>query len=119
MRRDEADDVRVGPVVSVGFGGVQADTIADEVSRLAPVSVASAVTMIQNTRAAAALEPHTIDGLADVLARVAQLASEHHEIAELDLNPVIVTREECWVVDARLQLRHPEGGPTARRLDVP
>jgi acyl-CoA synthetase (NDP forming) len=111
------DDERVGPVISVGLGGVQADTIGDEVSRLAPVSPSTGATMIREARAGGALDEHEIERLADVVARVAQLASDHHEIAELDLNPVVVAGN-CWVVDARLSLRHPERpGPLPRRLE--
>ncbi len=110
------DDERVGPVISVGLGGVQADTIGDEVSRLAPVSPSTAATMIREARAGNALDEHEIERLADVVARVAQLASDHHEIADLDLNPVVVAGD-CWVVDAKLMLRHPERpGPVPRQL---
>jgi acyl-CoA synthetase (NDP forming) len=110
------DDERVGPVVSVGLGGVQADTIGDEASRLAPVSPSSAATMLRETRAGGALDGEEIERLADLVARVTQLAADHHEIAELDLNPVIVAGD-CWVVDAKLTLSHPERGPTPRRLE--
>ena len=110
------DDERVGPVIGVGLGGVQADTIGDEVSRLAPVSPSSAATMIRQTRAGSALDETEILGLAGLVARVTQLAVDNHEIAELDLNPVVVAGD-CWVVDARLSLRHPErAGPVPRRL---
>jgi hypothetical protein len=111
------DDERVGPVISVGLGGVQADTIGDEAARLAPVSPSSAATMIRETRAGGALDAGEIERLAELVARVTQLATDHHEIAELDLNPVVVAGD-CWVVDARLALRHPErAGPVPRRLE--
>jgi acyl-CoA synthetase (NDP forming)/RimJ/RimL family protein N-acetyltransferase len=111
------DDERVGPVISVGLGGVQADTIGDEAARLAPVSPSSAATMIRATRAGGALDEGEIERLAELVARVTQLATDHHEIAELDLNPVVVAGD-CWVVDARLALRHPErAGPVPRRLE--
>jgi acyl-CoA synthetase (NDP forming)/RimJ/RimL family protein N-acetyltransferase len=109
------DDDRVGPVISVGLGGVQADTIGDEISRLAPVSPSSAATMIRETRAGGALDEAEITRLAGLVARVTQLAVEHHEIADLDLNPVVVAGD-CWVVDAKLTLRHSDRGPTPRRL---
>lgn len=109
------DDERVGPVVTVGLGGVQADTIGDEVSRLAPVSPSTAATMIRATRAGGALDEAEIEKLADVVARVTQLAADHHEIADLDLNPIVVAGEP-WVVDAALTLRHSDRGPVPRRL---
>ncbi len=109
------DDERVGPVITVGLGGVQAETIGDAVSRLAPVSPSAAATMIRETRAGGALDAAEIERLADVVARVSQLASDHPEIAELDLNPVVIAGDP-WVVDARLLLRHSDRGPVPRQL---
>jgi acyl-CoA synthetase (NDP forming) len=112
------DDARVGPVISVGLGGAQADAIGDEESRLAPVSPSTASAMISDTRAASALGSAAARHLAEVVARTSRLASDHAEIAELDLNPVIVTDEAAWVVDARIVLRHPDRtGPLPRSLD--
>ncbi|MEZ5295930.1 MAG: acetate--CoA ligase family protein [Ilumatobacteraceae bacterium] len=45
------DDERLGPIITVGLGGVQADLIGDEVSRLAPVSPVVARRMVETTRA--------------------------------------------------------------------
>ena len=45
----------LGPVVTVGLGGAHAEAIGDESSRLAPVSSASARSMLDETRAGAAL----------------------------------------------------------------
>ena len=73
--------------------------------------------MIRATRAGGALDDGEIERLAELVARVTQLATDHHEIAELDLNPVVVAGD-CWVVDAKLDLRHPErAGPVPRRLE--
>jgi acyl-CoA synthetase (NDP forming)/RimJ/RimL family protein N-acetyltransferase len=117
MRVRVHDDARVGPVISVGLGGARADTIGDEVSRLAPVSPSRAAGMLRETRAAGALDAGEIERLADLVARVTLLSADHHEIAELDLNPVVVAGD-CWVVDAKLTLRRTDGGPAPRRLEV-
>ncbi len=112
------DDERLGPVITVGLGGVQADAIGDESSRLAPVSPSTAVSMIGDTRAAAALSVGSQERLADVVTRIALLASDHPAIAELDLNPVVVNGDGCCVVDALITLR--DGNrhePAVRRLE--
>jgi acyl-CoA synthetase (NDP forming)/GNAT superfamily N-acetyltransferase len=112
------DDERVGPLITVGLGGIQADVIADESSRLAPVSPSTALAMIADTRASAALVPDCLDRLADVVSRIAQLGSDHPEIAELDLNPVVVNADSCRVVDAVLLVRRPDRAePAVRRLE--
>jgi acyl-CoA synthetase (NDP forming) len=111
-------DERLGPVITVGLGGVQADAIGDESSRLAPVSPSTAMSMIADTRAAAALTADSHERLADVVTRIALLASDHPAIAELDLNPVVVNADGCCVVDALITLRasdRPE--PAVRRLE--
>ena len=113
-------DERLGAIVSVGLGGAQADAIDDRTSRLAPVSPASAAAMLTETRLTAALDGAGFDSsaLVDAVVAAAQLASDHPEIAELDLNPVIVSEAGAIVTDALIRLvRHvPEDGPL-RRLD--
>ena len=100
LRIRVAVDARLGPIITVGLGGVQADLIGDEVSRLAPVSPTAARRMVRNTRASAALDDEALLQVGDIMARVAQLASDHAEVAELDLNPVVVSTDGCCVVDA-------------------
>ena len=117
--RCEHDD-RLGAIVSVGLGGAQADAIDDRSSRLAPVSPASASAMLTETRLTAALDTAGFDSsaLADAVVAAAQLASDHPEIAELDLNPVIVSDRGAIVVDAIIRLTpHAAGGGAIRRLD--
>ena len=111
-------DERFGPVISVGLGGIQADAIGDEARRLAPVSTAVAAAMIAETRAATAIPEDSRDQLADLVARIAQLASDHPTIAELDLNPVVVSDSGCVVVDGDLLLATPSRPePAVRRLE--
>jgi acyl-CoA synthetase (NDP forming)/GNAT superfamily N-acetyltransferase len=117
--RCEHDD-RLGAIVSVGLGGAQAVAIDDRSSRLAPVSPASATSMLGETRLMTALDTAQFDSspLVDAIVLAAQLASDHPEIAELDLNPVIVSEAGAVVTDAviRLQPRIARDGPL-RRLD--
>jgi len=112
------DDERLGPIIAVGLGGVQADIIGDEVSRLAPVSPTSGRRMVSATRAAGALDDGELSLVGDVVARVAQLASDHPRLASLDLNPVIVADGRCQVVDATIRLGEAERHEPFRRLDA-
>jgi len=117
--RCEHDD-RLGAIVSVGLGGSQAKVIDDRASRLAPVSPASATTMLSETKLASALLDAGFDSspLVDAIVQAAHLASDHPEIAELDLNPVIVSEAGAVVTDAHIRLlpRQHEDGPI-RRLE--
>jgi acyl-CoA synthetase (NDP forming) len=113
-------DERLGAIVSVGLGGAQADAIDDRTSRLAPVSPASAAAMLAETRLTAALDGAEFDSsaLVDAVVAAAQLASDHPEIAELDLNPVIVSDVGAVVTDAIIRLvPHVVGDGPLRRLD--
>ena len=76
------------------------------------------MSMIAENRAAETLDPAGAEHLAEVVVRLAQLASDHPQVAELELNPVIVTGDGCWVVDAVLQLQRPTHPEAAmRRLE--
>ncbi|MEO6571310.1 MAG: acetate--CoA ligase family protein, partial [Ilumatobacteraceae bacterium] len=111
-------DDRIGPVITVGLGGVQADAIGDESSRLAPISPTVARSLVAGTRAASVIDDDDLDVVAALISRVAQLASDHPQIAELDLNPVIIGVDGCRVVDASVTLRQPSRGEHAvRRLE--
>ena len=83
---------------------------------MAPVSPSAAAALVAATRAAAR-STRRDERLADLVVRVAQLASDHPQIPELDLNPVLVNDDGCWVVDARLSLRRPDrAGRVPRQL---
>jgi len=53
--------------------------------------------------------PCDIDAIKDCILRLSQLVTEHPEIAELDINPLIVypQRKGCVVADSRILLKNP------------
>jgi hypothetical protein len=117
----DSDDT-FGPLVVFGLGGTDTDLIADRVARLTPVSDVDARDMVHGVRSSPALfggpRPLPTDALVDVLTRVGHLAEVLPEVAELDLNPVVVRPGgDCRVLDARLRLlpRTP-ADPFLRRL---
>ena len=118
LRVRVADDERLGPIITVGLGGVQADLIADEVSRLAPVSPVVARRMVEATRASAALDDDTLTRVADLVARIAHLASDHPRLQEIDINPVIVSEGHCHVADVIVRLGAPDRHEPVRRLET-
>ncbi len=112
------DDARLGPIITVGLGGVQADLIGDEVSRLAPVSPTVGRRMVEGTRAAAALDDDALTQVGELIARIAQLASDHSRIDRLDVNPLIVSADGAVVSDATVVLGEAELEEPVRRLDA-
>ncbi|CAN5786247.1 bifunctional GNAT family N-acetyltransferase/acetate--CoA ligase family protein [soil metagenome] len=120
LRMRSSTDERIGPVVSVGLGGSTADLLADEPSRLAPLSTTSAEALLDASRAGPALAAAGLPAaaVADALVRFAQLVTDHPEIVGADLNPIIVSQQQAWVTDAMFSIgaARPATG-SLRRLD--
>jgi len=99
-----------GPVVVFGLGGVATDVLGDHAARLTPLTDADADDLIHGVHAAPLLFGHRgtapVDtaALADLLLRVSRLADDLPEVAELDLNPVIATKDGAQAVDARIRV---------------
>jgi acyl-CoA synthetase (NDP forming)/GNAT superfamily N-acetyltransferase len=112
-----------GPLVVLGAGGVATDLLADRAYRLAPVTDTDAAAMVRSLRSSPLLfgfrgaEPADHAAVEDVLLRVGRLAETLPEIAELELNPLVVHDKGCVVVDTRVRVlpRQP-ADPYLRRL---
>ncbi|MFC6084192.1 bifunctional acetate--CoA ligase family protein/GNAT family N-acetyltransferase [Sphaerisporangium aureirubrum] len=99
-----------GPLVMIGMGGVAADLIADRSFRMPPITLETAAEMIADLRCSPLLYGYRGRGktdtaaLAGLLTQVGHLMAALPEVAELDLNPVIVTPEGAVAVDARIRV---------------
>jgi acyl-CoA synthetase (NDP forming)/GNAT superfamily N-acetyltransferase len=111
------DDERFGAVVACAAGGTAVELLGDVQVRLAPVADAEAAAMVRGLRTFPLLDgyrgapPADVRALQDVIVRTAALAATHAEVAELDLNPVVVTPSGALVVDARVRVRRPPRRP--------
>ena len=103
-------DPEFGPVVTVGLGGVLVETWHDVQFAVAPVTEAEAAVMLRALRGAAIFDglrggpAVEIAPVADMIVRIGDLITDHPEIAELDLNPVLVTATRCLAVDWRIRV---------------
>jgi len=110
-------DPRFGPVCMFGLGGIFVEAMKDVTFRLAPMWETSAENMIQSIKAYRVLQgirgkpPADIKAVKLNILRLSEMVSNHPEIAELDINPLIVYPEGqgCVVADARIVLSRPEG----------
>ena len=99
-----------GPMVMVAAGGIALDVWDDRAFLMAPVSAADAARAVRSLRVWPLLAGHRgqapvdVAALEGVVVAVGSLADEVPEVAELDLNPVLVTPEGCALVDVRLRL---------------
>jgi len=95
-----------GPVLLFGLGGIFTEALKDTAFRSAPLSLAEAEEMIRDIRAAEMLEAFRgmpavdITALAEILQTLGFIALLHPEIAEMDLNPLIISGSRPIVADA-------------------
>ena len=120
LRITATADERLGAMIAVGLGGRDTDLIADEQSRLTPLSTPGARALVGRSRAGAALMAADIEAEAviDTLVRAAQLVADHPEIVGLDLNPVLAAAGGVAVTDAEVGIAPDRDGHVPlRRLD--
>ena len=105
-------DPTFGPLVMFGLGGVYVEALADVSFRLAPLTPADAADMIGEVRSARLLSglrgapPADQAALVEAIVRIGDLAAACPQIAELDVNPLLVMPEGqgALAVDARIIL---------------
>ena len=113
------DDPVVGPVVLVGAGGTLAELYRDFVPRMAPVSEAEALEMIEAVKGLAPIRGYRnlprgdVKALAKAVSALSRLCS-FNEISEAEINPLIVKADGVVAVDALLALKGRNG---LRRAD--
>jgi acetyltransferase len=94
-----------GPVVMVGLGGIWVEVLADVAFALAPLRRAEARELLAGLRGFPLLTgsrggpPVDLDALADVVVAAGNLLLAADEVAGLDLNPVLATRDGAIAVD--------------------
>ena len=101
-----------GPVLMLGMGGIYVEALKDVTFRIAPITAGESYGMIDSIRTKKLLQgvrgekPSDIDALANCIQRLSLLVTEIPEIAELDMNPVVVLEEGagCRALDIRIGL---------------
>ena len=113
------EDPLYGPVVSFGLGGDATDLLGDWAHRIAPLTTGDVSEAVRSVRAAPKLTGHRgarpvdVAAVEDVVARVSCLADDLPEVAELELNPVVVSEQGAHVLGAVVRL-----APVAARADA-
>ncbi|HRH27220.1 MAG TPA: GNAT family N-acetyltransferase [Aquabacterium sp.] len=99
-----------GPVILFGQGGIAVEVMADSALSLPPLNTNLAMAQINRTRVVKLLrgyrdEPAAdIHAVAQVLVAVSQLLVDLPELAELDINPLLVNHEGAVALDARVRV---------------
>ncbi len=104
-------DPDYGALIGFGLGGVQVELWKDVVFRVAPLRDVDARAMTEQVRARALLDGFRgapavdRDALVDAILRVAQLMEDLAEVREIDVNPLMASRDGVIAVDARIRVR--------------
>jgi acetyltransferase len=117
-------DPQFGPLVMVGVGGIYVEVLRDTATRLAPVSPADALEMLDELKMAALLRgvrgevPVDRTALAETISRFGQLVADCPDLLDIELNPLVAGGTGAIAVDARATLARPAGA-SARRATMP
>jgi hypothetical protein len=104
---------------------VTAELLGDRNLHILPLTDVDAAEAVRSLRLSLLLFGYrgtprvAVDHLEDLLGRLAQLADDLPEIAELDANPVVVTPTAAIVTDVKVRIAPPADTtppPTLRRL---
>jgi len=107
-------DLQFGPVLAFGSGGQLVDVFRDRALGLPPLTATLALRMMEQTRVFPALrgvrgrKPVDLAALEALLVRFSYLVIEQPDIAEIDVNPLIVAHDTLVAVDARVVLHPPD-----------
>jgi acetate---CoA ligase (ADP-forming) len=104
-------DREFGHILLFGLGGIFTEVFKDRSIRVLPVNDAIAEEMIEEIKGSALLKgyrgkpPADIDALKNILVKISAMITEHPEITDLDINPVIVFEKGhgCMMVDVKMQ----------------
>jgi len=103
-------DQHFGPVLACGAGGTATELLNDVAVRITPITKGEAEQMVRSLKTFPRLDGYrgapraNLAALEGILLRVSALVEAHAEIAEMDLNPLIVHPGGAVVVDARIRL---------------
>ena len=99
-----------GPVVACAAGGTEVELLKDVAIRITPLTDVDAQQMVRSLATFPLLDGYRgapradVAALQDVLLRISAMVDAHPQIAEMDLNPVIVLPQGAVIVDARIRI---------------
>ena len=105
-----ARDLRTGPLIMFGLGGVAVEVLKDVAFRVHPLTDVDAREMVRAIRGYALLEGVRSEPAVDVVAleeilqRVSQLAGEHESVLDMDINPLVAFPDRALALDARFRV---------------
>ncbi|MBL8565710.1 MAG: bifunctional acetate--CoA ligase family protein/GNAT family N-acetyltransferase [Hyphomicrobiaceae bacterium] len=105
-----SEDQTFGPLVMFGAGGTSVEVVRDTCLALPPLDLKLAEDLIARTRVSRLLQGYRdrpaadLDAICDTLVKISQLVSDHAEVRELDINPLIADDNGVIALDARVRV---------------
>ncbi len=106
-------DPQFGPMVMFGLGGIYVNFLKDVAFRIAPLNARDAEGIVKETKSYTLLKgirgepPADIAALEEMILRISQFVTTYPEVAEMDINPILVYGEGggCQALDVKIALR--------------
>jgi acetyl coenzyme A synthetase (ADP forming)-like protein len=103
-------DPQFGPMILVGLGGIYIEALHDVSFGIAPISEEEAEQMIEELQSSdlfegARGEESHMKPVKDAIIQLGELAMNHEEISEIDVNPLIVKGDTAYVADIEVSLQ--------------
>ncbi len=103
-------DAALGHLIMVGLGGIYVEVLKDVAFGVAPITPQDAKRMIDSLKTRMMFDgvrggvPLDVEALVDALGRLSQFITDHPEIIELDMNPLLLLPkgQGARVLDARI-----------------
>lgn len=105
------DDVTFGPTILFGKGGTEVEVVKDSAIALPPINPVLAREMMSRTRVWDLMQGYRnvpradIEGVQRTLVLISQLISDHPQIRELDINPLLASDKGVLALDARVMVK--------------
>ncbi|WP_416140635.1 GNAT family N-acetyltransferase [Halomonas sp. HK25] len=102
-----------GPVIVFGIGGYKVNILADRQVALPPLNMTLAEDMVGRTHVARLIHEHSgdpdrdIERLCQLLVKLSQMASDLLELRGIEINPLLLNRDDIVAVDFAMDLGTP------------
>jgi len=119
-----AVDRQFGPFLLFGQGGTAVEVINDKALALPPLNLALARELMSQTRVFRQLQGYrdrpaaALDEVAMILVRLSQLVADLDEVAEIDINPLLVDEKGAIALDARVRVAARQPAARGSRLAI-
>ncbi len=119
------NDPQFGPVIMFGLGGIFTEALNDIVFRVAPIGEADIISMIDDLSSKKLLDDFRgekkidINNIKNILFGLSELAEKYPDIKEVDINPLIATKDGSLIaVDALIITKKQNQEPCPKQTKI-